>query len=148
MMRGYWHDPEATAAIVDGDGWLHTHDAAHLDDDGYVYITGRLDDVIITGGENVHPGEVEEVLAAIPGVVTAALVGIPDEHWGEMVAAAVVRGGDQGLTEQDVIDFCRRRLAGYKCPRRVIFVDELPRNATGKVVRRGVRDLVLSATAR
>ena len=148
LMRGYWHDPEATAAIVDADGWLHTHDAAQLDEDGYVYISGRLDDVIITGGENVHPGEVEEVLAALPGVVTAALVGIPDEHWGEMVAAAVVRDPDQGLTEQDVIDFCHRRLAGYKCPRRVIFVDELPRNATGKVIRRGVRDLVLSATAR
>ena len=148
MMRGYWRDLEATAAIVDGDGWLHTHDAARLDDDGYVYISGRLDDVIITGGENVHPGEVEEILAALPGVVTAALVGIPDEHWGEMVAAAVVRDADQGLTEQNVIDFCRGRLAGYKCPRRVIFVAELPRNATGKVVRRGVRDLVLSATAR
>jgi acyl-CoA synthetase (AMP-forming)/AMP-acid ligase II len=144
MMRGYWHDPEATAAIVDGDGWLHTHDAARLDDDGYVYISGRLDDVIITGGENVHPGEVEEVMAALPGIVTAALVGIPDEHWGEMVAAAVVRDADRELTEQDVIDFCRGRLAGYKCPRRVIFVDELPRNATGKVVRRGVRELVLS----
>ena len=147
LMSGYWHDPEATAAIVDADGWLHTHDAAQLDEDGYVYISGRLDDVIITGGENVHPGEVEEVLAALPGVVTAALVGLPDEHWGEMVAAAVVRDRDQGLTEQDVIDFCRARLAGDKCPRRVIFVDELPRNATGKVVRRGVRDLVLSATA-
>jgi acyl-CoA synthetase (AMP-forming)/AMP-acid ligase II len=104
--------------------------------------------VIITGGENVHPGEVEEVMAALPGVVTVALVGIPDERWGEMVAAAVVRDADQELTEQDVIDFCRGRLAGYKCPRRVIFVDELPRNATGKVVRRGVRELVLSATAR
>lgn len=148
MMRGYWHDREATAEVVDADGWLHTHDAAHLDDEGYVYIRGRLDDVIITGGENVHPGEVEEVLAALPGIVSAALVGIPDRHWGEMVAAAVVSDADGSLTEQDVIDFCRGRLAGYKCPRRVIFVDELPRNATGKVVRRGVRDLVLSATAR
>jgi acyl-CoA synthetase (AMP-forming)/AMP-acid ligase II len=146
-MRGYWHDPAATAAVLDRDGWLHTHDAAHLDEDGYVYISGRLDDVIITGGENVHPGEVEEVLAALPGVVAAALVGIPDPHWGELVAAAVVRGADDGLTERDVIDFCRNRLAGYKCPRRVIFVEELPRNATGKVVRRGVRELVLSATA-
>jgi acyl-CoA synthetase (AMP-forming)/AMP-acid ligase II len=147
LMRGYWRDPEATAAIVDADGWLHTHDAARLDEDGYVYISGRLDDVIITGGENVHPGEVEEVMAGLPGVVTAALVGIPDERWGELVAAAVVRDDDMDLTEQDVIDFCRGRLAGYKCPRRVVFVDELPRNATGKVVRRGVRELVRSATA-
>jgi len=147
MMCGYWRNPQATAAIVDGDGWLHTHDAAQLDAGGYVYISGRLDDVIITGGENVHPGEVEEVMTALPGIMAVALVGIPDAHWGEMVAAAVVPGPEHGLTEQDVIDFCRARLAGYKCPRRVIFVEELPRNATGKVVRRGVRELVLSATA-
>jgi acyl-CoA synthetase (AMP-forming)/AMP-acid ligase II len=145
VMQGYWHDKEATDHVIDEDGWLHTHDAAHLDADGYVYISGRLDDVIISGGENVHPGEVEDVLATLPGLATASLVGIPDRHWGEMVAAAVVANGDQPLTEQQVIDYCRERLAGYKCPRRVVFVDELPRNATGKIVRRGVRDLLISA---
>jgi acyl-CoA synthetase (AMP-forming)/AMP-acid ligase II len=147
VMEGYWHDKEATHHVIDEDGWLHTHDAAHLDADGYVYISGRLDDVIISGGENVHPGEVEEVLALLPGLASASLVGIPDRHWGEMVAAAVVPNGDQPLTEQQVIDYCRQRLAGYKCPRRVVFVDELPRNATGKIVRRGVRDLLISAIA-
>jgi len=147
VMQGYWHDKEATSDVIDENGWLHTHDAAHLDADGYVYISGRLDDVIISGGEKVHPGEVEEVLAALPGLASASLVGIPDRHWGEMVAAAVVADGNQPLTEQQVIDHCRERLAAYKCPRRVVFVDELPRNATGKIVRRGVRDLLISAIA-
>jgi acyl-CoA synthetase (AMP-forming)/AMP-acid ligase II len=145
VMQGYWRDQEATGDVIDSGGWLHTHDAAHLDADGYVYISGRLDDVIISGGENVHPGEVEEVLATVPGLASACLVGIPDPHWGEMVTAAVVADGTQPLTEQQVIDYCRERLAGYKCPRRVVFVDELPRNATGKIVRSGVRDLLISA---
>jgi acyl-CoA synthetase (AMP-forming)/AMP-acid ligase II len=144
-MRGYWQDQQATDNILDADGWLHTHDAARLDAEGYVYLSGRLDDVIISGGENVHPGEVEEVLAALPGLASVSLVGIPDRHWGEMVAAAVVADGSQPLTEQQVIAYCRERLAGYKCPRRVLFVDELPRNATGKVVRRSVRDLLIAA---
>jgi acyl-CoA synthetase (AMP-forming)/AMP-acid ligase II len=145
VMQGYWHDKEATDDVIDEDGWLRTHDAAHLDADGYVYISGRLDDVIISGGENVYPSEVEEVLATLPGLASAALVGVPDRHWGEMVAAAVVADGNLPLTEQQVIDYCRERLAGYKCPRRVVFVGELPRNATGKIVRRGVRDLLTSA---
>jgi acyl-CoA synthetase (AMP-forming)/AMP-acid ligase II len=144
-MRGYWRDKQATAQVIDAEGWMHTRDAASVDADGYVYLSGRLDDVIITGGENVHPVEVEEVLAAIPGLVGATLVGVPDQRWGEMVAAAVVATGQPPLTEQEVISFCRQRLAGYKCPRRVLFVDELPRNATGKVIRNSVRELLISA---
>jgi acyl-CoA synthetase (AMP-forming)/AMP-acid ligase II len=144
VMQGYWQDKEATDSVIDAGGWLRTHDAARLDADGYVYISGRLDDVIISGGENVHPAEVEEVLAALPGLAGASLAGVPDPHWGEMVAAAVVADGSQPLTEQQVIDYCRARLAGYKCPRRVVFVDELPRNATGKIVRRRVRDLLIA----
>jgi acyl-CoA synthetase (AMP-forming)/AMP-acid ligase II len=93
VMQGYWHDKEATDLVMDEEGWLHTHDAAHLDVDGYVYISGRLDDVIISGGENIHPGEVEDILATLPGVADASLVGILDRHWGEMVAAAVVANG-------------------------------------------------------
>jgi acyl-CoA synthetase (AMP-forming)/AMP-acid ligase II len=147
VMQGYWHDKEATDLVMDEEGWLHTHDAAHLDVDGYVYISGRLDDVIISGGENVHPGEVEEILATLPGVADASLVGILDRHWGEMVAAAVVANGDQPLTEQQVIDYCRERLAGYKCPRRVVFVGELPRNATGKVIRGRVRDSIMASAS-
>jgi acyl-CoA synthetase (AMP-forming)/AMP-acid ligase II len=144
-MRGYWHNDEATARVLDSGGWLHTHDAAQLDADGYLYLSGRLDDVIITGGENVHPGEVEEVLAALPGVAGASVVGIPDPHWGEMVVAAVIASGEASLTEQQVIDHCRTHVAGYKCPRRVLFVDELPRNATGKIVRARIRDLLVAA---
>jgi acyl-CoA synthetase (AMP-forming)/AMP-acid ligase II len=144
VMQGYWQDKEATDSVIDAGGWLRTHDAARLDADGYVYISGRLDDVIISGGEYVHPAEVEEVLAALPGLAGASLAGVPDPHWGEMVAAAVVADGSQPLTEQQVIDYCRARLAGYKCPRRVVFVDELPRNATGKIVRRRVRDLLIA----
>jgi acyl-CoA synthetase (AMP-forming)/AMP-acid ligase II len=147
VMQGYWHDKKATDDVIDEDGWLHTHDAARLDADGYVYISGRLDDVVISGGENVYPGEVEEVLATLPGLASAYLVGIPDRHWGEMVAVAVVADGSQPLTEQQVIAYCRERLARYKCPRRVVFVDELPRNATGKIVRHKVRELLISATA-
>jgi acyl-CoA synthetase (AMP-forming)/AMP-acid ligase II len=144
-MLGYWCNDEATARVLDADGWLHTHDAAQLDADGYIYLSGRLDDVIITGGENVHPGEVEEILAALPGVAGASVVGIPDPHWTQMVAAAVVATGEPSLTEQQVIDYCREHIAGYKCPRRVVFVDDLPRNATGKIVRAQVRDLLVAA---
>lgn len=147
LMSGYWHDKDATNAAIDVDGWLHTNDAAHIDADGYVYISGRMDDVIISGGENVHPGEVEDVLATLPGLASAALVGIPDRRWGEMVVAAVVADGTQPLTEQQIIDYCRERLAGYKCPRRVVFVEELPRNVTGKVIRREVRGLLAAAPA-
>jgi len=145
LMQGYWRDLEATEAVVDADGWLRTHDAAQLDADGYVYISGRLDDVIISGGENVYPGEAEEILATLPGLASVALIGIPDPRWGEMVVAAVVADGSRPLTERTVIDYCRERLARYKCPRRVVFVDELPQSATGKVVRREVRDLLIAA---
>jgi acyl-CoA synthetase (AMP-forming)/AMP-acid ligase II len=110
-----------------------------VDADGYVYVAGRLDDVIITGGENVHPAEVEDVLGSMPGLAAAAVVGLEDERWGSRVVAAVVRA-DAGLGAADVIRFCQARLAGYKCPREVAFVPELPRNATGKVLRRRVRD--------
>jgi acyl-CoA synthetase (AMP-forming)/AMP-acid ligase II len=144
VMRGYWGNDEATARVLDADGWLRTHDAARLDAHGYIYLSGRLDDVIITGGENVHPGEVEEILAALPGVAGATVVGVPDPHWGELVAAAVVASGEAVLTEQDVIAYCREHIASYKCPRRVVFVDELPRNATGKIVRGQVRELLVA----
>jgi acyl-CoA synthetase (AMP-forming)/AMP-acid ligase II len=148
VMEGYWRDAAETAKVIDAHGWLHTHDAARLDADGYVYLSGRLDDVIISGGENVHPAEVEEVLATLPSLAAAVVVGIPDRRWGEMVAAVVVGTGSPALTEHQVIDFCRGRLAGYKCPRRVVFADDLPRNATGKIIRRRVRDLLITEAAR
>jgi len=141
VMSRYLDDPEATAAVLDADGWLHTRDLGYTDADGYVYVVGRLDDVIITGGENVHPAEVEEVLSSLPGVVAACVTWLPDERWGQAVAVAVVRG-DTSLAANTVLEHCRARLAHYKCPRWIVFVDDLPRNAMGKVIRGQVRDRI------
>jgi acyl-CoA synthetase (AMP-forming)/AMP-acid ligase II len=146
-MSGYWGDPEATAAVLDADGWLHTRDLGYLDEDGYVYVVGRLDDVIITGGENVHPAEVENVLSGLPGLAAACVTGVPDERWGQVVAVAVVRV-DAALSEQQVLGHCRAHLAHYKCPRLIVFMDELPRNATGKVIRSHVRNQIVDGLSR
>jgi acyl-CoA synthetase (AMP-forming)/AMP-acid ligase II len=147
VMSGYLDNPDATAAVLDADGWLHTQDLGYLDEDGYVYVVGRLDDVIITGGENVHPAEVEDVLSGLPGVEAACVTWVPDERWGQAVAVAVVRS-DPSLSAQTVLEYCRARLAHYKCPRWIVFVDELPRNATGKVIRRQVRDRLTDRLSR
>jgi acyl-CoA synthetase (AMP-forming)/AMP-acid ligase II len=141
-MSGYSGDPEATAAVLDAEGWLHTRDLGHLDEDGYVYVAGRLDDVIITGGENVHPAEVENVLSGLPGLAAACVTGVPDARWGQAVAVALVRT-DPLLSEQQVLEHCRPRLAHYKCPRLIVFMDDLPRNATGKVIRSQVRNRIV-----
>jgi acyl-CoA synthetase (AMP-forming)/AMP-acid ligase II len=146
-MTGYWGDPRATAAVLDADGWLHTRDLGYLDDDGYVYVVGRLDDVIITGGENVHPAEVENVLSGLPGLAAACVTGVPDERWGQAVAVAIVRV-DPSLSEQQVLGHCRAHLAGYKCPRLIVFMNELPRNATGKVIRTQVRNQIVDGLPR
>jgi acyl-CoA synthetase (AMP-forming)/AMP-acid ligase II len=137
VMRGYWDNPEATAATLAG-GWLHTGDIGHLDA-GYLYLTDRAKDVIITGGSNVYPREVEEVLLTHPAVREAAVVGIPDPEWGESVRAFVVAAGDP--TPDELISHCRDRLASFKKPREVIFVAELPKNATGKILKRELRRL-------
>ncbi|BBH67444.1 acyl-CoA synthetase [Actinoplanes sp. OR16] len=135
VMIGYLDDPEATAEAIDAGGWLHTGDAGRLDRRGYLTITDRLKDMYITGGFNVYPAEVERALAAIPGIAEVAVVGVPDERLGEVGRAfAVVRPGHD-LSESEVIGFCRGRLAGYKAPRSVVFVGELPHNASGKVLK-------------
>jgi acyl-CoA synthetase (AMP-forming)/AMP-acid ligase II len=136
VMSGYWNDPAATGAALAG-GWLHTGDVGHLRD-GYLYLTDRLKDVIITGGSNVYPREVEEVLLACPGVREVAVIGAPDPEWGESVVAFVVAG--QPLEAQGLIDFCRGRMASFKKPRRVVFVPDLPKNAAGKVLKRQLRE--------
>ena len=133
--RSYYRDPEATARTWSG-GWLHTGDIGRLDEDGYLYVVGRIKDVIIRGGHNVHAGDVEEVLHQHTGVLDAAVVGIAHEVLGEDVAAAVVPLAGHVLDPEEVIAFCRARLADYKSPRTVVVVDELPRNATGKVLKR------------
>jgi acyl-CoA synthetase (AMP-forming)/AMP-acid ligase II len=139
LMREYWRDPAATAAAL-VDGWLVTGDLGRVDAAGFLTLVDRSDDVIISGGFNVYPREVEVVLEAHPAVVEAAVVGIPHERWGRGVAAWVVRKPSVTAGEQELIDFCRARLAGYKKPLRVTFVESLPKSPTGKLLRRALRE--------
>jgi fatty-acyl-CoA synthase len=141
---GYWNKPEATAAAFT-DGWLHTGDAVRLDEEGFVYIVDRWKDMYISGGENVYPAEVENVLFQLPQVADAAIIGVPNERWGEVGMAIIVRKPDQLLEEGDVIRHCLCKLAKFKVPQLVAFVDALPRNATGKVLKRELRSQFVGA---
>ena len=136
---GYWKRPEATEESFDEDGWFRTGDLGSVGEDGYFEITGRSKELIISGGYNVYPREVEEVVEGCPGVSEVAVVGLPDPEFGERVVAAVVRD-DPGLTAEKVMEFCRKDLAGYKKPRQVVFVEALPRNALGKLLKHEVRE--------
>jgi len=147
LMRGYWQRPEATADVL-RDGWLHTGDVGLLDADGFLYIRDRLKDVIVTGGLKVYPQMVEQVLAAHPAVAEAAVVGVPDERWGEGVHAVVVARSGVVVTETELIGFCRERLGGFQCPKSVGFVVALPRTATGKVLKRALREAYWSGQDR
>ncbi|MGH7279703.1 MAG: acyl-CoA synthetase [Candidatus Rokuibacteriota bacterium] len=139
VMKGYWNKPEATAETLRG-GWLHTGDVGHLDEDGYLYITDRKKDMIVSGGANVYPREVEEVVCGHPAVDEVAVIGVPDEKWGESIKAIVVlRPGGQA-TETEIIEHCRQYLASYKKPSSVEFLHELPKNAYGKVLKRDLRE--------
>jgi acyl-CoA synthetase (AMP-forming)/AMP-acid ligase II len=144
VFAGYWGRPEATAESFDGEGWFRTGDLGSVGEDGYFRISGRKKELIITGGYNVYPKEVEEVLEGCPGVAEVAVIGLPDPEFGEKVTAAVVRD-DEALTAEEVVGFCREDLAGYKKPRRVEFVDALPRNALGKVLKHEVREKLMEA---
>ncbi|HEX8868079.1 MAG TPA: FadD3 family acyl-CoA ligase [Lentzea sp.] len=139
MMLGYLDDPEATAAAIDADGWLHTGDVGKVDARGYLSITDRLKDMYICGGFNVYPAEIEQALARLPGVAESAVVGMPDARLGEVGMAYVVTSPGSSLTSDEVISFCRERLANYKVPRVVEFVPALPRNAMGKVLKTQLR---------
>ncbi|HLV58991.1 MAG TPA: long-chain fatty acid--CoA ligase [Natronosporangium sp.] len=141
---GYWQKPEATAAAFTADGWLRSGDVARRDADGYYTIVDRIKDMYISGGENVYPAEVERVLLAHPAVAEAAVVGVPDERWGETGAAFLVCR--EPVDDDDIRAFCRQRLAGYKVPRHIRCVDALPRNAGGKVLKGKLRELIGSAT--
>ncbi|QIG54338.1 fatty acid--CoA ligase [Altererythrobacter sp. BO-6] len=138
-MRGYWNNPEATAATIDAEGWLRTGDAGYLDEDGYLYIHDRVKDMIISGGENVYPAEVENAIYAHPKVADVAVIGVPDEKWGEAVKACVVVKEGESLSEAEVIAHARQHIAGYKCPKSVDFIAALPRNPSGKILRRELR---------
>ena len=141
VMKGYHGKPDETAQTIT-DGWLHTGDAGYLDEDGYLYLTDRVKDMIISGGENIYPAEVENVLYEHPALREAAVVGVPDERWGETVLAVVVPRPGEQVDPAEVIAFCRERLAHYKCPTRVeVRKEPLPLNPTGKVLRRELRTI-------
>ena len=139
LMRGYWRRPEATAEAL-RDGWLHTGDVGMLDADGFLYIRDRLKDVVVTGGLKVYPQMVEQALLGHPAVAEVAVIGVPDERWGESVRAVVVARAGSDATEAELIHYCRDRLGGFQCPRGVTFVKALPRTATGKIMKRALRE--------
>lgn len=145
VTRGYWRDPERTAACFHGD-WFRTGDIGHLDADGFLFLTDRLKDMIISGGENIASSEVERVLYAFDGVSEAAVIGLPDARWGERVVAVVVPAPGRTLDAGELVRFCRTRLAGFKVPRQVVIGEALPRNPSGKVLKRVLRDQVLPDT--
>jgi acyl-CoA synthetase (AMP-forming)/AMP-acid ligase II len=140
VFAGYWRDPEATEKAFAG-GWFHTGDIGVIDEDGYVYIVDRLKDMIVSGGENIASSEVERVLYEHEAVVEVAVVGRPDERWGEVPVGYVVLAESATTTADELIELCRGQLAKYKVPRDVFFIDALPRNPSGKVLKRDLRDL-------
>ena len=138
-MVGYYNNPEATAKTKDKDGWVRSGDAGYMDADGYLYIHDRIKDMIVSGGENVYPAEVESALYAHPAISEAAVIGVPDDKWGEAVKAVVTVKEGQTLDPIDVINFVRERLAHFKCPKTVDVIKEMPRNASGKLLKRELR---------
>jgi acyl-CoA synthetase (AMP-forming)/AMP-acid ligase II len=141
VMTGYWKDEEKTKKTIDKDGWVHTGDMGYRDEDGYFFLAGRATDLIIRGGENISPEEVENVIFAHPKIDDVAVIGVPDEDWGEVPKAiCVVKEGCEDCTPEEVMEYCRQNLASYKRPRSVIFVKELPRSSVGKVLKRVLRE--------
>ena len=139
VMKGYWNNPEATRAAFLPGGWLRTGDAGYFDADGFLYIHDRIKDMIISGAENVYPAEVENALIGHPAIADVAVIGVPDERWGEAVKAIVVLKPDAAATSEDIIAFARTLIAGYKLPKSIDFIPALPRNPSGKVLRRDLR---------
>ena len=140
VMKGYWNMPEETAKSIVKGRWFKSGDAGYFDKDGYVYIFDRVKDMIVSGGENVYPAEVENALMAHPAIADVAVIGVPDEKWGEVPMALVVRKPDTQVTEQEIISFARERLAGFKTPKSVGWVDALPRNPSGKILKKVLRE--------
>jgi long-chain acyl-CoA synthetase len=139
-MSGYWKDAEKTAKAMTKDGWLRTGDMGYMDEEGYFYLAARADDLIIRGGENISPEEVENVLYSHSAVDEVAVIGVPSEEWGQEPKAIVVLKEGKDATPEELIEFCRERLASFKRPRSVVFVNELPRTSTGKVLKRILRE--------
>jgi acyl-CoA synthetase (AMP-forming)/AMP-acid ligase II len=147
VMQGYWNKPELTATTLRG-GWMHTGDGAYMDADGFIFVVDRLKDMIITGGENVYSAEVENAVSQHPAVAACAVIGIPSEKWGETVHAAVMLKPGHTADAEAVIAHCKRLIAGYKCPRSVAFVDELPLSAAGKILKTKLREPYWAGRAR
>jgi len=140
VMSGYWNRPEATAATIK-DGWLFTGDMGKFDKDGYLYIIDRRKDMILSGGENIYPAEIERVIMEMPGVAETAVIGVPDEKWGEVPKVFLVKRGEAYPSKEEVIAYCRSKLAGYKVPKHIEYLDELPRNPSGKVLKKILRTI-------
>ncbi len=140
ITEGYWRDPERTAAAFHGDGWFRTGDVGHLDEEGFLYLTDRKKDMIISGGENIASSEVERVVYQMDAVLEAAIVGLPDDRWGERVAAVVVPKPGAEIDHATLDAHCRAHLAGFKSPKELHIVDALPRNPSGKVLKRVLRE--------
>ena len=135
----YWNRPDATEETITSDGWLRTGDVAVIDKDGFIYIQDRIKDMIISGGENVYPAEIENIILAHEGVAEVAVIGQPSEKWGESPFAIVVRK-EESVSEEDILHHCDGKLARFKLPKGVAFIDVIPRNANGKVLKRELRE--------
>jgi len=139
QMNGYWRRPEATAEVL-RDGWYLSGDAGYLDEDGFLFVVDRIKDMVVSGGENIYPAEIEQALSDHPAIDQVSVIGVPDERWGEALLALIIPVAEKRLSADDYIDFLRPRLAGFKIPRRYAFVDDYPRNATGKILKRVLRE--------
>jgi len=138
-MKGYWNRPKDSAEAL-RDGWLHTGDIARMDEDGYLYIMDRKKDMIISGGENIYPAEVEDALRDHPSVADVAVIGFPHERWGEAVKAIIALKQGERLTERELVEWCQGRIGKFKIPKQVVFTDSIPRTPTGKILKRILRE--------
>lgn len=141
VFEGYYQNPSATQKVLK-DGWFYMGDSGKLDEDGFLYITGRYKDVIVYGGDNIYPDQVEEIIDQVPGVVESAVIGVPDEMYGEVPRAYVVKNESAGLKKEDIIAYCKERLSDYKIPE-IVFIDSLPKNRLGKIVKKDLRELAV-----
>jgi acyl-CoA synthetase (AMP-forming)/AMP-acid ligase II len=139
VMKGYWNRPEDTAKAIKDD-WLYTGDIAKMDEEGFLYIMDRKKDMIISGGENIYPAEIEDFILSHPKVIDVGVIGFPDEKFGEAVRAVVVVAEGEELTEEELIEYCEGNIGKFKIPRSVVFCEELPRTPTGKILKRVLRD--------
>lgn len=144
-MAGYWNRPDATAAAFTDDGWFRSGDVGVRDDEGYITIVDRLKDMIISGGENIYPAEVEAVILSMPGVVACGVFGVPDDKWGEVGCAAITLADGATLTYEQLAAFLGERLARYKIPKSMVLLEEIPRNATGKIRKDRLRSMFSGA---